>query len=161
MFCVYNIAKRIAHSLVVRGDPGSTPAGSKLFSNKNWHSNFSYLVSVTLFRWGDVPGERRVQRRLRKHFSENASGETLREGKEREESKERREVVGERRERGVGEREKDDKRLQQSREILSMDTGPFRSNIHGIQPFQLNKSLKVTRLKLTNCSKLILKYRCT
>jgi hypothetical protein len=39
----------------------------------------------------------------------------------------------------VGEREKEDKRLQQSREILSMDTGPFHSNIHGIQPFQLNK----------------------
>jgi hypothetical protein len=47
--------------------------------------------------------------------------------------------VGERRERGVGEREKEDKRLQQSREILSMDTGPLHSNIHGIQPFQLNK----------------------
>ena len=47
--------------------------------------------------------------------------------------------MGERRERGVGEREKEDKRLQQSREILSMDTGPFHSNIHGIQPFQLNK----------------------
>jgi hypothetical protein len=49
--------------------------------------------------------------------------------------------VGERRERGVGEREKEDKRLQQSREILSMDMGPFHSNIHGIQPFQLNKVL--------------------
>jgi hypothetical protein len=47
--------------------------------------------------------------------------------------------VGERRERGVGKREKEDKTLQKSREILSMDTGPFHSHIHGIQPFQLNK----------------------
>ena len=67
--------------------------------------------------------------------------ETLREGKEREESKERREGVGERRERGVGKREKEDKTLQKSREILSMDTGPFHSNIHGIHPFQLNNVL--------------------
>ena len=52
--------------------------------------------------------------------------------------------MGERRERGVGEREKEDKRLQQSREILSMDTGPFHSNIHGIQPFQLNKTIFIS-----------------
>jgi hypothetical protein len=43
----------------------------------------------------------------------------------------------------VGEREKEEKRLQQSREILSMDTGPFHSNIHGIRPFQLNKLLYI------------------
>jgi hypothetical protein len=36
-------------------------------------------------------------------------------------------------------REKEEKRLQQSRKILSMVTGLFHSNIHEIHPFQLNK----------------------
>jgi hypothetical protein len=71
--------------------------------------------------------------------------EILQEGEDCKENTERRE--GEREERGVGEKEKDEKRLQQSPEILSMDTGPFHSN--GIHPFQLNNVLYQIEMRIS------------